>query len=440
MSGLPVFGGAMNPMMMRQGQQPQEAWVFISELKRDFTVKQVELNSEKIDDDIKVLVVIHPREISDASQYAIDQFVMRGGKLIAFVDANPYFDQSGRNPASGAMQGPASPSTLPKLFKAWGVEFDTAKVAADMTFATTMQNGKNPTVLSMNPQGVNKDDVVTAQIDSLLIPFAGTFSGTPATELKQTVLLETSEKSQMVDRFMAQMAGEQIINDFKSSGKKMPLAIRLSGKFKTAYPEGLAPQGTNAPAAPAGLKESPENNVILVGDADLLSDQVSVQVQNFFGQRIVVPQNGNLNFVQSSVEQMGGDQNLIAVRSRATMHRPFTVVNKMETEAQEKFQSQIKTLETSLAETQRRIGELNANKDQGQRFILSPEQQKEIENFKKKQTDTNKELKKLKKDLRREIDSLENSLKLVNILLVPVIVALSGLALAVVKRKRTSAK
>jgi len=449
MSGYPVFGMPMNPMMMRMGQQGgQEPWVFISELKRDFTVKQVELNSEKIDDDIKVLLVVHPKEISETAQFAIDQFVMRGGKLIAFLDASPFFDAP-KNQMNPMMQGPAAGSTLDKLLKAWGIEYDTAKVVGDLTFSTRMQNGANPTVLSINAQGINKDDIITAQVDSLLIPFAGTFSGTPVNGLKQSTLLKTTDKSQMVDRFMAQMAGEQIVNEFKSSGKEMPLAIRLTGKFKTAFPDGKPKAASDsktdekpdaAKTAESSLKESGENSVILVGDADMLNDRVSVQIQEIFGQRIVIPQNGNLNFVQSSVEQMGGDENLIAVRSRATMLRPFTVVKQMETKAEESFRSQIKSMEESLAETQRRLNELQSSKDKGQRFILSPEQQKEVENFRKKQADTNKKLKELRKNLNQEIDSLKNRLKWRNILVVPFLVALSGVVLAVVKRKRTSAK
>lgn len=454
MSGMQVFGMPMNPMMMRMGQRGQEPWAFISELKNDFTVKEVSMGVDKIDDDIAVLLVVHPREISETAQYAIDQFILRGGKLVAFVDASPYFDQRS-NPGNPMMQGPSPGSSLEKLFKAWGIDFDTSKVVADMTFSARNQQGLMPAVLSINSEGVNTDDVLTGQIDSLLIPFAGVFSGTPVSGLKETILLKTSTSSQLVDRFMAQMAGESIANDFKASGKQYPLAIRLSGKFKTAFPEGK-PKGSEDPAdtnktatvAAPWLKESTsENSVILVGDSDMLNDQVSLDVQRMqqmqamFGQKVLMPVNGNLTFVQSAVEQMGGDASLIGVRSRASLSRPFTRVKKMEAKAQENYRSQIKALEDSLQETQRKLSELQQTKEKGQqRFILSPEQQKELENFKKKQLETNKKLKELRKNLRQDIDSLENTLKWLNILGMPILVALSGIALAVVKRKRTAAQ
>ena len=173
----------------------------------------------------------------------------------------------------------------------------------------------------------------------------------------------------------------------------------------------------------------------------MASDEgAQIEKQNFFGQKIVMMHNGNLPFVQNCVEQLAGDSNLIAVRSRATLNRPFTLVKKMEAEAQEKFQGRIKDLEKKKQEAEQKINQLQQSKSKEQRFILSPEQQKEIENFKKEQATINKDLKQVKKDFRKEVDSLENRLKWTNILAMPIVVALSGIALAVVKRKRTAAK
>ncbi len=449
MTPLQAFG---QPQQMRQfGQQPSEPWVLISELKRDFTVKQLFITADKIDEEIKVLVLIHPKEITEATQYAIDQFIMRGGKLIAFVDPICYFDQQGQNPMMGG--GPSS-STLDKLFKAWGVEFDTTKVVADMTYKTPLQQGEALGVLSMTGEAANKDDILSGQIDSVLLPFAGTFQGTPKDGLKKTVLLSSSKSSQLVDAFLASMPGDAISKDFKPSGTEYPVAIRLSGKFKTAFPEGK-PKGTDEhkegekhdeekekkEAADNTLKESvAENAVVLVGDSDLLQDQVAAQIQNFLGQRIVMLPNGNLALAQGAAEQLSGDNNLIAVRSRATMNRPFTLVRKMEMEAQESFRTRIKTLEDSLQETQRKLNELQQAKSKEQRYIMSPEQQKELENFRKQEVATNKELKEMRKNLRREVESLETRLKWTNILAMPAVVAISGIVLAVVKRRRTAAK
>ncbi|MDQ6630253.1 MAG: hypothetical protein M3Y82_00670, partial [Verrucomicrobiota bacterium] len=310
-----------------------------------------------------------------------------------------------------------------------------------------------PSVLSLTAEGINKDDIITGQIDSLLIPFPGAFSGSPASGLKETILLKTTKNAQLVDGFMAQLSGEQIEKEFKSAGQEYPLAVRLTGKFKTAFPNGKPKEKADEKPDADGKKDTPkpkpenslkessaENVVLLIGDADLLNDAVSVEIQQFFNQRIVIPRNGNLTFVQSAVEQLAGDSNLISVRSRATLNRPFTRVKKMETQAQETFQSQIHEMQTSLAETQRRLSELQQNKEKGQKFIMSPEQQKELEKFRKKESETNKKLKQLQKNLRAKINSLENRLKWLNILAMPALVALSGIVLAIFKHRRATAK
>jgi ABC-type uncharacterized transport system involved in gliding motility auxiliary subunit len=451
MTALPMFGNPMNPMMARMGQQPQDPWVVVSELQRDFTVKQVQMDVDKIDDDIKVLVVAHPKEISDKAQYAIDQFILRGGRLIAFLDGQAIMDQT-KNPQNPMMPNFNANSSLEKLLKAWGVQFDTTKVAADMNFATRFQRqGRQetaPAVLSLNPAGINKGDIVTEQLDSLLIPFAGVFSGTPVEGLKQEVLFKTTPNSQLVEGFMAQMGGDQIQKDFKSSGTSYPLAIRLSGKFKTAFPDGK-PKDTkpdddkkddekkDEPKPEESLKESKGNNaVVLIGDVDMLHDNFSVQIQNFFGQKIIIPRNGNLVFVQNVVEQMSGDESLIAIRSRATLNRPFTVVQDMQAQADERFRAKIKELEGSLQETQKKLNELQqARKDQGQRTILSPEQQAELQKFRAREGEVKVQLKEVRKDLRREIDSLENTVKWGNIFGVPALVVLVGIGQVLFRNK-----
>jgi len=453
MTPLPMFGQPMNPMMMRMGQQPQEPWVVLNELQRDFTVKQLQMDADRIDDDVKVLMVVHPKNISDKAQYAIDQFVMRGGRLIAFLDPVAIMDRSEQqNPMMPNMGGGSS---MDKLLKAWGITFDTTKVVADRTFTTRyVQNGRPqeaPAVLSLNPAGINKEDVVTSQIDNLLVPFAGVFSGTPAEGLKKTVLLYTTPQSALVEGFMAQMGGDAISKDFKPSGTTNAIAIRLAGKFKTAFPEGK-PADTKPEAdkdekkeetkAGDSLKEAKgENVVVLIGDADMLYDQFSVQIQNIFGQKIVIPRNGNLNLAQSVVEQMTGDSNLIGVRSRATLNRPFTVVQDMQAKAEESYRAKIKQIEDDLRETQTKLNELQAKKEKGQqRMILSPEQQAEVEKFRKKEAEAKRELKEVRKNLRKDIDSLENTLKWANIAGMPILVAAFGIVLAVVKNKRARAK
>jgi ABC-type uncharacterized transport system involved in gliding motility auxiliary subunit len=464
MSALPVFGMPANPMMMRMGQQPggQQPWVIVTELKNDFNVKQVPMEVDSIDPDIKVLMVIHPRGITDKAQYAIDQFVMRGGKLIAFLDPLPMVDTREQNEMLGSI--PNSGSTLDKLIKAWGLSFDTAKVVADMKFKMTIGGRNNqpaeaPAVLGLTPEGINKDDIATGLIDSLWLPYAGAFTGTPAQGLKETVLLKSTRESQLVDGFMANLSGENVMKEFKPSGTEYALAVRLTGKFKTAFPNGKpeekkdedkkdtdkkdADKKVDEKKPDDSLKETRQDNaVILVGDADMLFDRVALRpVQTLFGGQAYVPMNGNLSFAQNAVEQLTGDNNLIAVRSRATVNRPFTRIKDMEAAANEKFQSEIKGLEDKAGEAQRKINDLQQQKkDKDQRFILSKEQSDELANLRKEEVETRKHLKQVQKDFRKEVVSLQNRVKWLNILAVPIAVTASGIALAFVKRKKTSAK
>lgn len=458
MSALPV-NGAGNPMMMRMGRGGEPAWTFVSELKADFTVKTVEMTVDKIPDEIKVLLVVHPKAITEATQYAIDQFVLRGGKLIACLDPLAFFDRAG----AGPMGGGGSSSTMDKLLKQWGVTFDATKTIADMNYATQIQPGKVPSLLSVIDEGINKTDILTANADRLMLVCPGAFSGTPAEGLRMLTLLKTTQNSQFIDPMSAQMSFQsgaaQIIKDFKGSGTEHALAVRLTGKFKTAFPDGKPkapepkpedgkPPEEKKPDAPAepGLKESAEDNVvILIGDADFLHDQVATEpigTDPRTGQRIAVIKGSNLPLAQAAVEQLAGDSNLIAVRSRASRERPFTVVKKMEAEAEAAFQNKIKELETGLQETQTKLAELQRAKsgEAGQRFILSPEQQAEIASFRKKEKEASVQLRKERKNLKIGVESLETKTKWMNILIMPLLVTLAGVVLAFNRRKLQAAR
>lgn len=452
MSGLPVFG-QMDPMAMMRGGGAgrQEPWVFVSELKADFNVKEIPLTAESIDDDINVLLVVYPKGISDAAQYAIDQFVLRGGKLIAFLDPLSVLD-SRSNPQNPLQAAAGSGATLDKLLKAWGLEFDMNKVVSDKQFLTELQDPRtgrpqaNPSFLSLTASGMDTNDPAITQLGRLILPFAGQFTGTPVEGLKQTVLFHSSVDSQLTDKMMAQFGATE---EFKASGTQHKLAVRLSGKFKTAFPDGKpsspkTDDDSKKDDAPkdAGLKESKKDGtVVLLGDADLLYEQFFARIQEIFGQRIMAPFAANLTFVQNLVEQMGGDEDLIGIRSRSTMNRPFTRVREMQAKAELAYESKIKQLEKDLSDAQQKINELQrAKTDSRQQAILSEEQKQEILQFQRKRTDVNKELKNLRKNLRRDVDALETSTKWFNILAMPLAVSFAGVVIAVFKRKRTAAK
>ena len=460
MSALPVFGMPSNPMMQQMGQQPTQPWTIVTELKNDYTVKRLGLDVDKIDDDIKLLIVIAPKDITDKGQYAIDQFIMRGGKLIAFLDPQCLADQRQQQNQMMAQMGGGG-SSLDKLLKTWGIQFDTSKVVADLQYKMRLggRNGEPqeaPAWLALTADGVNKNDVATSQIDNIWLPLCGAFTGTPVTGLKETVLLQSSKDSQLVDAMLANLSGESTLKEFKPSGVSYALAVRLTGKFKTAFPEGEPQEKKDeksdtekkdekkpeAKKASDSLKETKgDNTVVLFGDADMLYDPFTMRkIDSPFG-ALQMAMNANLNLAQNVVEQMTGDNNLIAVRSRAALARPFTRIKEMEAAANEKFQSEIKRLEDSAAEAQRKINELQAQKkDKDQRFILSPEQRTELEKLRKEEAETRQHLKQVQKDLRKEVVSLQNRIKWINILAVPLAVAATGVLIAVVNRRKTSAK
>ena len=453
MTALPMFGSPGTPMM---NQGPQPMWAVVTELKRDYDVREIPLASGKIEDDVKVLLVAHPRDISATGQYAIDQFVMRGGKLIAFLDTYAYFDQI-RNPANPQQQMGGGASTLEKILTAWGINLDPSKVVADMRFMRANGQRGLPALLNLTAEAFNAQDVVSSQVGSMLLPFAGTFSGTPAAGLTETVLIKSSKSAELRDSIMATHGVDANAMTIKAAGIEYPIAIRLNGKFKTAFPQGkpkeepkVDPNNPEAKPEMPKLDENPapqikesaqENVVVLIADADMLSDQASIQdIGESMGQRVYVPRNGNINFVQSQVELFAGDENLINLRSRAAQFRPLTVVQQMEAKAAESYAGKIRELEQTLASAQRNISQLQKNKAEGQQFVLSPEQKTELENFRKKQAQTRKDLKDLRKSLRSESDSLEFWTKLINVGAMPLLVALAGIALAMLKRKWVGAR
>ncbi len=462
MTPLPVTG---NPMAAMMGQgAPQPPQIFYSEMEKDYKIERVSLDAEEIKPEIKTLLVIHPRGISDQAQYAIDQFILRGGRLIAFVDPHAYLDQI---PGMPQFQGGTS-SSLDKLFKAWGLEMDTGKIVLDLENAAGQGQRMMPTVLALDGPYINRTDVATSLIPNSLIPMAGAFSGQLVEGLTQTVLLRSSKNSQLIDgSTAADKRGQEAIRGFVSGGKELPVAIKVTGKFKTAFADGRpvkeekddkkgaksdakadkksAPKQAVVPAASAQLKESKEENtVVLFADSDFLQDGAAVQIQEMFGRRIAIPANGNLPLFQAVVEQMAGDPALINLASRSVATRPLTVVRQMEAEAQQAYLGKMKELEDSLNQTKEKLSALEKKPAPGMKadptvkVQLTPEQQQEVDNFRKRVVETRKELKEVRRDLRADSEALQFWTKVFNIAFMPVVVAIVGLLIALWKRRRMS--
>ena len=459
LTDLPMFGMPMNPMMMQQ-QQASQPWTVVSELKRDFDVVELHSDVEEIDENINTLLVVHPKNLPDQALYALDQFVLRGGHLIAFVD--PLFRL---DPAAMSQQNPMArmdvASNMEKLFTAGGMSFDSTRVVADKNYPTMLsgQGGQAAeflTVLSLTSSAFDEKNISTAQVDNMLLAFPGCFSGTPASGLTKEVLIKSSNNSQLVDKLMAER-NALISRDFQPSNKEYEMAIMLLGKFKTAFPEGAPKKAatendsekdsekdsaTASTETKPALKESAQDgSVVLVGDVDMLHDNFSVRVSSIFGQRFVQPLNGNLTLAQNLVEQMAGSSSLINMRSRATLNRPFTVIQEYRSKAEAQYQSQLLELENKLNEARNKISELQQAKSEGsQKFILSDEQRAELSEYRKSEAEAAKRLKEVRKNLRKDITSLENNLTWINTAGMAFVVVLVGIVIAIIKRKRTAAK
>ena len=426
-----VLGGQMNPMMMQMGQRPQQGWAAFTELAKDYEVKSVATDVSEIDSDVKTLVVLHAKDLSDKTLYAIDQFVLRGGKLIACVDPFSVKDmlasRQQQNPMMMQMGGQDGPSTLGKLFDAWGVKFDTGKITGDLAASTKLNNGQggveeNPAFLSLGAANMDKGDLLVQGLTQVMMPFAGAFSFTKKEgDLVFTPVITTGkDTSCSVDKMSIQFGGG--MKDMIPDDHERVVAARLSGTFKTAFPKG--PDGTNDVSKALADGKSA---VLLVADSDFLADDFCVRVMRTpFG---AIPQliNDNLTLFSNVIEQFAGREELIGVRSRGASDRPFTVVNELEAQAMRKWQRKQADFEAELQATQQRLQALQKQKSGDERYILSREQQDEIIKLRKAQAETRKQLKNVRKELTADIDSLGLMLKCVNIALIPLLVVLFGL-------------
>lgn len=447
MSSLSVLGAPQNPMMMMQRRQPRdEGWTAFRELRKDYTVREVKTDAEEIDVDIKALIVIHPKDLSDKALFAIDQFVLRGGRLVACVDPFSIADfeaNQQQNPMMMQMGGgQAGPSTLGKLFDTWGVAFDTSKIVADLSAATKLNAGggrveDNPAFLSLGQANMAKGDLLTAQLSSVMMPFAGALSANTSKDLTFTPLITTStDNACLVDQMNAQFGMAAMRSQLKPDGAQRVLAARLQGTFKTAFPNGPEPaDGAETNAVP-GLLTSGASTVMVFGDTDFLNDRFCVQVMNTLFGAIAQPINDNLTLFGNTVEQLAGREELIGVRSRGQFNRPFAKVDALEAKAMKQWQAEEERLEAALQETQQRLSELQQKKTGNERLILSREQQAELEQFRKTQAETRKQLKDVRKSLNREIERLGLTLKVVNIALVPLFVIAFGIYRGTRRKKR----
>ncbi len=416
LSSLPVQGNAA------LGEQP---WAVMQQLDQLFEIKTLDAAQlEHVDSKLKVLLLIHPKQLPPAAQYAIDQFVMDGGNLVVFVDPDAELDSAPLTPGVAGL--PAHASDLPRLFAAWGVSYDPHQIVLDRSRGLQIELAGNslnhPAMLGLGEQELNRDDPVTASLQRINVSTIGHFDLTPTARTRLIPLLQSSADAELVStqRVMdASSHPSSLQRDYKPDNAHYVLAARLRGTFTSAFPEDADRPGYRGQSAANA-------EVVLVADTDLLSDRLWVEPQTVLGQTMIRIFANNGDFMTNLVDNLSGSSALLSIRARSTSQRPFTRVQALRNVADQKFLQKEQELEQELAETRHRLDELQPAKGSHPSTITA-EQRREIEQFRQRQLAINKELRNVQHQLNAEIDALGLRLKVINIVLVPALVVLIGL-------------
>ena len=448
MSSLPIDGvGAMSLMQQRGGSQP---WLIVTHIEQMFEIKKIESTASTIPEEVSVLMVVHPKTLGDPTLYAIDQYVLNGGHAMIFVDPLAESDSGGGNPMNPMGGGGPRNSDLPKLFEAWGLEMVKGKVLGDLPLAKKVQIQQQarmqvvdyPVWVDFRQEHFSQDDIVTAQVPSITMASAGILQkkGDVGTELNP--LIQSDEAAMKIDAsrlsFMPDLGS--ILSSYKPEGEKMLVAARVTGKVKTAFPDGKpqepAKEGETEippsidsdekPSQPHVSESKDPINVIVVADTDILQDKFWAQVQNFFGQRIGIPTAGNGTFVTNALDNLTGSNDLISVRSRAGYSRPFTLLRALQQDAEQQFRQKEQALQERLKATEGKLQELQSQKSEGNTMLMSAEQQKAMATFRQDLVQVRKELRSVQHELGKNIESVESWVKFINIGLVPILIGLVG--------------
>ena len=475
MSGMPIDGG-MNPMQPMR--QPAPAWTVMDQIREFFEVRTIEQTVNEIPGDIDVLMLVQPNALSKDAAYAIDQFALRGGRVLAFID--PLAETV---PPSGPMGMPSMPTgpDMAALLKAWGVAIDNSKLAGDPSMARRVQFGGSPggrpvvtdylAWLQVDGKHINAADPLAGGIERLNMASAGFITKVDGATTTMQPIIQTSPAGGELNADGLRMMPNplELAKDFKSGGKPLVLAARLSGEGKTAFPDGRPkppeaekPPGGDAAkasdtddgakpkdaAAPdAKAADAPKGepvvphfasgplNIILVADADFLHDQFWVTIQELLGQRMAVPQAHNAAFVINALENLSGGEALATLRGRGVNDRPFERVAAIRREAERSYREKEQALNAKLKDLQGKLQQMETRSEGGQ-ILLSDKDRQTIEGFRTEMISTRRELRSVQADLRRDIDRLDGWLKFFNIAAVPLLIGIGGTAVGLSRRRR----
>ncbi len=431
--------GLLSSLPMTPGFDPatqsmREAWVVYDQLQQLFDVRTIDPAGGELPEDIDVLFMVHPRDLSESLQYQVEQFVLGGGRAIVFVDPFAEADRGDPNDPMARMSA-GSASTLGSLAQSWGIEFDNSRVLGDLQYGIGSGTSRHIGILSVPVGGLDQDDIVSADLEVVNLTSAGWLDLSEGATTSLQPLIQTSENAAPVDasrfRFLTNPA--DLLDDFSPTGERYTLGARLSGPAASAFespPEGFDEENHRAESVEGGI------NVLLFADADMLADRLWVQKQNFLGQSLLQPFADNGSLAINAVDNMLGNQDLISIRTRASSNRPFERVEALQADAEMQYRATEQSLQEELAETERKLTELQAAKGDDDLLVLSPEQQEAVDRFMQRKLEIRQELRQVQHDLRSDIEKLGTRLKLINIGLVPALVMMVALFFSLRRRQR----
>ena len=448
--GLPVFRS-----MDYKTRAVRPPWVVIDQLQKVFDVRQIiDTNIDAVDADVDLLLIVHPRMLPEKTLYAIDQYVLRGGKVMVFVDPVAEMDDSEAMMGTGFTD---RSSTLEKLFDVWGIDYDPKKVVLDLEFSHSIpvtEYGREVPhvgVLGLHDEAINRTQNVIADLDNINLASAGALMPKAGASTTFVPLLSSSVQSQLMDAETNVLIGnhEELLRKFHPENKHYAFAAWVAGSVKTAFPDGrpIVGEGENKPVTAAPdvnhLSQSVQPaQVIVVADTDVLTDRLWVQVQDFYGQKNIEPFAANGDMLTNMVEALTGSTDLIGVRSRGKYQRPFTRVDELEKAASSRFRDEQDKLMTRLSETEQKIAAMNKSPAAGVNgelpvvADLMPEQQAEVASFQQEKLIIRKNLREVQRQLNADVDRLGFLLKIINIVAVPLVLTLFALLLSLLRARR----
>ncbi|HSC76388.1 MAG TPA: Gldg family protein [Pseudomonadales bacterium] len=437
-SGLPIFR-SMDPKTNR----PRPGWLIIDQLTQLFDIRrQIDPSVDKIDDDLNMLIVVHPHLLPEKTLFAIDQFVLRGGRLLTFVDPMAELDDSEALLGDGFAD---RSSSLEQLFTAWGIDYDPKKVVLDLGYAHSIPAQRDGPevphvgILGLEGAAINREQNVIADLENINVASVGALSQHRGSSTQFIPLLTSSDKTDLMDTEQYALIGNHadLLAKMKPANQRYHFAALVSGPVKTAFPEGKpATSGYSG----AILTESKDPiQTIVVADTDVLSDRMWVERQDYYGQVMATPFAANGDMLVNMVDALGGSKDLISLRSRGTYQRPFTRVDALEKAASSRLREQEDALTQALSAAEQKITALSApasGAGPSAAVELTAEQKTEIAKFQQEKLRIRKNLREVQRQLNSDVERLGTVLKIINIAAVPVLLTLFALVASWLRRRR----